>query len=77
MNEQDDAPAAMLDIGVNGQARTVVALSTLADLVSELGHAPDGIATALNGEFIARSRRAECVLRDGDSVTCFQAIVGG
>ncbi len=77
MNEQDDTPALMLDIVVNGQARTVVAFSTLADLIGELGHAPEGIATALNGEFIARSRRAACVLRDGDSVTCFQAIVGG
>lgn len=77
MSEQDDTPALMIDILVNGQARTVVACSTLADLVGELGHAPEGIATALNGEFIARSRRTHCVLRDGDSITCFQAIVGG
>jgi sulfur carrier protein len=77
MSDQDETPALMLDIVVNGQARTVVAFSTLADLVGELGHAPEGIATALNSEFIARGRRADRVLRDGDSVTCFEAIVGG
>ena len=77
MSRHDDTAAAMLDIVVNGQAHTFVACSTLANLIGELGHAPDGIATALNGEFVARSQRAACVLRDGDSVACFQAIVGG
>ena len=77
MSDQNDTSALMLSLVVNGQARTVVAFSTLADLIGELGHAPEGIATALNSEFVARSRRADCVLRDGDSVTCFQAIVGG
>ena len=77
MSGHDDTAALMLNILVNGQAYTFVACSTLANLISELGHAPDGIATALNGEFVARSQRAACVLRDGDSVACFQAIVGG
>jgi sulfur carrier protein len=74
---QGDTAALMLDIVVNGQVRPLVAFSTLADLVNELGHAPEGIATAVNAVFVARGRRAECVLRDGDNVTCFQAIVGG
>jgi len=35
------------------------------------------VATALNGEFVPRTERAARVLRNGDKVTCFQAITGG
>ena len=77
MSGQGDTSALLLDVVVNGQARTLAAFSTLADLVGELGHAPEGIATALNGEFVARGQRCERVLCDGDQVSCFQAIVGG
>jgi sulfur carrier protein len=65
------------EVLVNGQAHPLLASRTLAELISDLGHAPDGVATAINGEFVARSQRAERVLCDGDRVTCFQAITGG
>lgn len=65
------------EVLVNGQVRTLCAPRTLAELIRELGHAPDSVATALNGEFVARGQRADRVLRDGDRVTCFQAITGG
>ena len=65
------------EVLVNGQVHTLSAARTLAELIGELGHAPDSVATALNGEFVARGQRAERVLRDGDRVTCFQAITGG
>mgnify|MGYP000269906109 CR=1 FL=1 len=35
------------------------------------------VATAVNGMFVARERRAQQVLQPGDSVTTFQPIVGG
>ncbi len=76
MNSNTTTMQATLDITVNGQAHTLAAC-TLADLVGRLGHAPDNVATALNGEFVARSERAGRVLRSGDTVTCFQAITGG
>jgi sulfur carrier protein len=66
-----------LDVTVNGVVRTVPAFGTLADLIGQLGHASESIATALNGQFVARGQRHEHVLCDGDQVTCFQAIVGG
>jgi len=72
-----ETAASTLDVIVNGQAHTLAACSTVADLIARLGHLPEGIATAVNGEFVARTQRHECVLRDGDKVTCFQAIVGG
>lgn len=65
------------EVLVNGQVHTLATARTLAELIGELGHAPEGVATALNGEFVARGQRAERVLRDGDRVTCFQAITGG
>jgi sulfur carrier protein len=68
---------ATLDVSVNGQTHALAASTTLADLIGRLGHAPDSVATALNGEFVARGQRGEHVLRDGDRVTCFQAITGG
>lgn len=69
--------AVPLAVTVNGQARALSPFTTLADLIGHMNHAPHDIATALNGEFIARGQRHERVLRDGDAVTCFQPIVGG
>lgn len=77
MSTDDDTGTLTVDVSVNGQAHALVAFSTLADLIGRLGHMPGGVATALNGEFVARGQRHERVLRDGDSVICFQPIVGG
>jgi sulfur carrier protein len=77
MSIDHDTGAPTLDVSVNGQAHRLVAFSTLADLIRRLDHAPEGVATALNGEFVARGQRHERVLCDGDSVICFQPIVGG
>lgn len=57
--------------------RSVAAGSSLATLLAELGHEEKAVSTALNGQFVARSQRASCVLQDGDVVLVFQAIVGG
>ncbi len=81
--DQDDAPAAgalgepALQLTVNGQPRRVPSGTALADLLADLALAPDAVATAVNGEFIARGSRSALRLRDGDQVTCFEAIVGG
>jgi sulfur carrier protein len=67
----------MTDITVNGHPRQVPADSNLADLVAALADSPQALATAVNGEFVAREARAACVLRDGDAVFTFQPITGG
>jgi sulfur carrier protein len=51
--------------------------TTLAALVARLDPPPAALATAVNGEFVAREARPQCVLRDGDQVTTFQPITGG
>jgi len=66
-----------ISILVDGHARVVDGPCTLAELLVELQCAGDSVATALNGEFVARGLRAACLLSEGDSVTCIQLIVGG
>ena len=66
-----------MQILVNGDPRAVPPNTTLADLVAQLGHAPQALATAVNGEFVARDARAQCMLTEGDAVFTFQPITGG
>ena len=54
---------------------------SLADAVKHLlapsGQDAHSVATAVNGEFGARDRRASHWLADGDTVLCFAPITGG
>jgi sulfur carrier protein len=67
----------MIAITVNGQAREVAEGSTLADLIAELAASPQALATAVNGDFVARDLRAAHLLKPGDQVFTFQPITGG
>jgi sulfur carrier protein len=73
--------ATALRVSLNGDATTLPAGSTLADLLARhaasAGQSPEHYASAVNGQFVPRGRRAATVLADGDAVTLFQAIVGG
>jgi sulfur carrier protein len=46
-------------------------------VLAELGHAPEAVATAVNGQFVPRAQRALTPLRPGDALTLFQPITGG
>jgi len=50
---------------------------TLARLLDLAGLVPESVATAVNGRFVPRGQRSSTSLKDGDSVTGFQPIVGG
>ena len=67
----------MIEIRLNGERRQVGDDSTLAALVESLGQRPAALATAVNGDFVPRTQRRDCRLRDGDVVTTFQPITGG
>ncbi|HET8695445.1 MAG TPA: MoaD/ThiS family protein [Aquabacterium sp.] len=60
---------------------TLHAPCSLADAVDQLlqGTQRDAshMATAVNGEFVARADRADRWLVDGDTVLCFAPITGG
>jgi sulfur carrier protein len=64
-------------ITLNGEARSLMPGTTLADLVASLAQQPHALATAINGEFVPREARASVQLRDGDAVFTFQPITGG
>lgn len=66
----------LISVVLNGEPRSIEPIS-LAALIETLGHPPQTLATAVNGEFVARDARAGCRLRDGDRITTFQRIVGG
>ncbi len=56
--------------------------STVAEVLPQLlsalpGVPAEGVATAVNGDFVARHQRATHVLRDGDALLCFAPITGG
>ena len=63
-------------IHVNGEA-TETAAATLAQLVVALGFAEGAVATALNGEFVARHARAATQLSPDDRVFLFDHLHGG
>jgi sulfur carrier protein len=67
----------MITITLNGAARDVPPGQTLADLIAALDAPAPSLATAVNGEFVARDARDACQLRDGDAVFTFQPITGG
>ncbi|MES2148496.1 MAG: sulfur carrier protein ThiS [Pseudomonadota bacterium] len=69
--------ARQLRVQVNGQAHSVAEGATLAGLLEQLGQAPGHTATAVNSQFVARTERHTHSLREGDQITCFQAITGG
>ena len=70
------AEAETFALTVNGQMMQTVP-TTLADLVARLGHDPASIATAVNGDFVARKARAERRLVAGDQVEIVAPRQGG
>jgi sulfur carrier protein len=64
---------------VNGEPRPVVAGTTVAGLIEELGHDPSGrgVAAALNGEVVPRTEWPTTGVGDGDKVEILTAIGGG
>jgi sulfur carrier protein len=67
----------MTNITLNGEPVGIEAGFTLADLIASLQEPPQALATAVNGQFVPREARAQCVLRDNDAVFTFQPITGG
>lgn len=64
-------------ITVNGQAQPIPTGTSLANVLAHAQLAPEAVATAVNGEFVARPDRASRELLAGDAVFTFQAITGG
>ncbi|RPF71421.1 sulfur carrier protein ThiS [Aurantiacibacter spongiae] len=63
-------------ITVNGDSRRTGA-DTIADLVRELGFAPEKVAVERNGEIAPRSTLGDCALCDGDTLEIVHFVGGG
>ena len=73
MQHRPEPPTGVL---VNGE-RTETGAVSLAELVAQLGHGQEAVATALNGDFVPRQARASTPLRPGDKVEIVAPRQGG
>jgi sulfur carrier protein len=65
-----------ITVVVNGTPQSTTA-PTLQAWIDALGVAPVALATAVNGNFVPRSLRAQQPLTEGDTILTFQPIEGG
>lgn len=66
-----------ITININGQPQQVAQQTSITDLLTELGHAEQGMALAINQTIISRSDWPDHYLQQGDELSLFQAIAGG
>lgn len=64
-------------IHVNGEPRRVPAGSSIADLATALGLAPEKVAVERNLEIVPRSTLAKVFLADGDALEIVHFVGGG
>ena len=68
---------ATINVSLDGEMQQIRPATPLAELLRGLSLKPESVATALNGQFVAREARAQALLQDGDQVLLFKPIVGG
>jgi sulfur carrier protein len=66
-----------VQITVNGTAKQATEGLPLTQLVAQVSDRSTGIAVAVNGEVVPRSRWLATVLADGDRVDVVTAVQGG
>lgn len=64
-------------IRFNGLTEPWLPGQTVEMLIKQHGLPEKGVATAVNGAFIARNDRGNVVVQPGDDIATLQAIVGG
>ena len=71
-----DALSALLRLVVNGEPRQIAA-ANLAEALAALDYADAVVATALNGAFVPKRKRAETPLSEGDRIEIVAPRQGG
>lgn len=66
----------LMKITLNGVVREVLE-GRLDQALLELGYYDEAIATAVNGQFIPKTRRLDIVLLDGDRIEVVAPMQGG
>lgn len=67
----------MITVRVNGEAWRLGADATVADVVGRLSSQPRGIAVAVDGAVVPRTRWVTTPVRDGAVVEVLTAVQGG
>lgn len=67
----------MIQISVNGEARSIAPGATLARLIEELALTGKRVAVERNGEIVPRSQHGETQLAAGDKLEIVVAVGGG
>lgn len=66
-----------MKLSINGEDRTFSSISTLSDLLSQLGLKADRVAVELNRELVPRDRWPQTKLADGDKLEIVHFVGGG
>ena len=66
-----------MKLTINGDERDFSAVSSISELVNQLGIKPDRVAVELNRELIPRDRWAATQLSDGDKLEIVHFVGGG
>jgi thiamine biosynthesis protein ThiS len=66
-----------MKLTINGESREFDAVSTISELVSQLGMKADRVAVELNRDLIPRDRWAETQLSEGDKLEIVHFVGGG
>lgn len=67
----------MIDIELNGEAHKLSAMTTVTQLLAQLGLADKRVAVEYNLDILPKSQHADTDLKPGDRVEIVHAIGGG
>ncbi len=66
-----------MQITINGEPQNLATISTIAQLMAQLGVEPKSVAVECNSHIIPKSRYEETPLADGDVIEIISFIGGG
>lgn len=66
-----------MTLTINGDNRNFASVTTLSELISQLGMKPDRVAVELNRELVRRDRWSETKLSNGDKLEIVHFVGGG
>ncbi len=66
-----------MKLTINGESREFASVSTLSELIAQLGMKPDRVAVELNRDLVPRNRWETTDLNDGDKLEIVHFVGGG
>lgn len=66
-----------MNIIINGETRQLDSVSTVAELIAQLGYQGKRIAVERNGDIVPKSQHGETALAEGDELEIVVAVGGG